>query len=364
MKTKINFIILDISTRGGGAERVLSNITNTIDSNRFDVTVFSLSGEAPAFYPYGEKTKIKFLGLNSRFGTLVKLKVFIFARFKLQGVIDNSITICFMRSSFLPLGYHFLGKKLALVASEHSTYSEYRTKPLQLFLYWLLAPTFKLITVTSPAVKSEFPARIRKNMVVVQNPVQEPSNRVLKRKISTETIKWNLLIVGRFVPEKNHIGAIKAFSIIQRALPNVTLTILGNGPLREEYYKYIKCQNLSNIIIKDFSSNVQAYYQASDLLICSSVFESFGMVVGEALSMGLPVIAYNSCTGAADQITHGINGILVDTKEKASERALAQAVIDLLTEVALFNRLAESTFKISRQDNQEKSYADLIGDLV
>jgi glycosyltransferase involved in cell wall biosynthesis len=62
-------------------------------------------------------------------------------------------------------------------------------------------------------------------------------------------------------------------------------------------------------------------YKDADLLILPSRFDTFGYVVLEAMSHGMPVIAYN-CKGPKDIIQHNISGYLVDNYDEISDSVI------------------------------------------
>jgi len=72
-------------------------------------------------------------------------------------------------------------------------------------------------------------------------------------------------------------------------------------------------------------------YSAADILVLPSRFDTFGCVVLEALSCGLPVIAYNN-KGPKDIINNGLNGYLVK-----NETEMAQKIIELISNPLLLN---------------------------
>ncbi|MCW4015247.1 MAG: glycosyltransferase family 4 protein [Candidatus Bathyarchaeota archaeon] len=121
--------------------------------------------------------------------------------------------------------------------------------------------------------------------------------------------------VGRFVKHKRQVDLIRALS----GFSNVVLILVGNGP--EEYrikdtaskmgVKMLHFKNVSDIFLAGL-------YNAADVYVHTSTLEGFGLTILEAMSCGLPVIAYT--TGDLEQIV-GNAGHIVQIGDIESVRA-------------------------------------------
>jgi UDP-glucose:(heptosyl)LPS alpha-1,3-glucosyltransferase len=87
------------------------------------------------------------------------------------------------------------------------------------------------------------------------------------------------------------------------------------------------------------TSQVERYYAAADLFLFPSFYDSFGLVVTEAMASGLPVVV-SRAAGAAELIDHGTDGLLVD--DPADTAGLAEAVGSLARDAALRTRLGDA----------------------
>lgn len=102
--------------------------------------------------------------------------------------------------------------------------------------------------------------------------------------------------VGSLNYVKNHQGAIKAISIFLKNNPdaNVHLQIVGDGPLKKSLQRLTRRTGISEKIqftgrVEDVLERLQHF----QIFLSLSLSESFGMAVGEAMAVGLPVIASN-----------------------------------------------------------------------
>lgn len=107
--------------------------------------------------------------------------------------------------------------------------------------------------------------------------------------------KKRIGFVGRFHPIKNIDVLIKAWAKIENKYPDVELYLIGDGELqyRIQLESLVKKYRLKNVIFTGFKEGyeLQALIQQLTYLVLPSKSENFGMVVPEALSYGVPVIA-------------------------------------------------------------------------
>jgi glycosyltransferase involved in cell wall biosynthesis len=161
------------------------------------------------------------------------------------------------------------------------------------------------------------------------------------------------LFVGDF--RKGVKTCIRALS----QLPTGTLRCIGSTP-SGPYAAFAKELGVADRV--DFSGptrNIASQYRCADALLLPTPYDAFGMVVLEAMASGLPVIVSREA-GAAELITHGENGLILDHKEELphlmrqlqSEPALAAKLRDRGRETALahsWDEVARETMSIYRE---------------
>ena len=143
-----------------------------------------------------------------------------------------------------------------------------------------------------------------------------------------------LLMVCRHTREKNVRRMLELFAkeIVPR-MPNATLTLVGDGPDHDEFKEVARQNGVSEKCIfpgEVSLLDVPSWYQHADLFVYSSLSETYGQVVSEALWCGLPVVAFHDDKGVADQIKHGEDGFLVRPEKPSSDAEFASAVLGLL----------------------------------
>ncbi|MCL2097238.1 MAG: glycosyltransferase [Bacteroidales bacterium] len=128
-----------------------------------------------------------------------------------------------------------------------------------------------------------------------------------------------LLYVGRVSKEKGVLELPTIFQEAKQAVPAVKMVVVGKGPAQEELKKEMPDAVFIDWVRQD---KLPLIYASADLLVLPSRFDTFSMVVLEALSCGLPVIAYNT-KGPKDIIRHRQDGFLVETPAEMKEQIVA-----------------------------------------
>ena len=134
-----------------------------------------------------------------------------------------------------------------------------------------------------------------------------------------------LVTAGSYTPGKCHLMLLEAMRRVT-AERRVRLLIFGRGYLEPQYHDFIKKYDLEDSVsIAGFTDQLQAEIKASDGLISSSDYESFGITIVEALTCGKPVISTDAPYGPREILADGNYGRLVPVNDP---EAMAQAIID------------------------------------
>lgn len=164
------------------------------------------------------------------------------------------------------------------------------------------------------------------------NPIKKPS-----------TAPIILGSVGSLNNQKNFRMMIKAFYLVKAERPdlNIHLQIIGEGPLRKNLEEMVRRhRNIEGLV--DFAGRVEDLkerYQHFTIFINCSLSESFGLAVGEAMAIGLPVIA--SKIPALQELVDDA-GLLVDPKDRED---IKKAILTLVDQEALRQELGQKAKK-------------------
>ena len=144
--------------------------------------------------------------------------------------------------------------------------------------------------------------------------------------------------VGRFDYQKCPLEVIKIWQMIYPQFPNWHLDMYGEGEQRYELENAVKHLNI-NIHIHEPTAFIFDAYRRCSILISTSTYEPFGLVLPEAMSTGLPVVAYDCPYGPADIIIDGVNGYLVKDR---NEENFVYRVCCLIENESLRHRMGKN----------------------
>lgn len=148
------------------------------------------------------------------------------------------------------------------------------------------------------------------NAVVIPNPVEESN-------LKADLLKKQVIAAGRIAPVKGFGDLIVAWSIVHKEYPDWQLHFYGQDYLgtQAQLQKQIADLHLENVVL--FKGNVDDLPKIMtdySIYALTSETECFPMVLLEALSIGLPVVTYDSPTGPRNIISHNHDGFIVPYK--------------------------------------------------
>jgi glycosyltransferase involved in cell wall biosynthesis len=148
-----------------------------------------------------------------------------------------------------------------------------------------------------------------------------------------------ILFVGRLVYYKGIEYLIDAINLV----PNINLTIIGSGPLKNKIAKKIKFYNLSSrvtLIPEADEITLRSYFKACDIFILPSVekSETYGIVQIEAMACGKPIICTDIGTGTTFINQNNLTGLVVKPR---NSKELSGAIIKLIDDNQLRKKFGE-----------------------
>lgn len=341
----------------GGVEKNICEKANIL-SNIYDVEIISLYKlyDKPAFI-VNPKVKIKYLTdvkpNRNEFKNAVKskniksiLKEGLYAvkvLYLKNSLITKSMIECNSKIIISTRAYFSLkliknneynNIKIAEEHIYHNNNSKY-IKKLGFILKYVdyLMPSSDYLTDYYKSIYSKYDYKIKTNKMPI-----EGSNKLCDLK------KKNIISVGRLSKEKGFADLIEIFSNIESE--DWTLTIVGDGDEKENLEALIKDNNLKGkVILTGFLNKEELYklYENSSLYVMTSFEESFGLVLVEASSFGLPLIAFDSAIGAKEIIQE--NGILVSNRDKSVMIKKIKKLMDDISERKLYQKKSLEIYK-------------------
>jgi glycosyltransferase involved in cell wall biosynthesis len=340
---KIVFAIKSMNSFGGGAERVLADVTDGLAERGHQIAILTYDKpNGNSFYPLHKAIKRIDLGIgrtqhSSNLSETIKRMI---ALRRTMKQTNPDIVVGFMHSLFLPLGISLIGTKIPVLASEHIGINHYRYHFLERLLLQCTPLITKKIVVISENIKKGFSPYLRNFMVVIPNPVSVPvCNR--KKQVIFDKNRNILLSIGRLVPQKDHKTLLEAFSKLANNFPDWDLKIFGDGELRSQLEAHVKMLKLEGRIqLAETKQNIAEEFLGAQIYAVPSLYESFGLATAEALTYGLPAVGFADCPGTNELIRHECNGILVHGSQRTT--ALADGLRQLMSSPSLRMKLGKA----------------------
>jgi glycosyltransferase involved in cell wall biosynthesis len=200
----------------------------------------------------------------------------------------------------------WLPKHTALIAVEHSAYSQRNAQILQ--LYRDNAPRFDAFVTVSEDDREAFHDELGQltRVVAIPNAVPDPGKTV-------STLSATVVVgAGALVRRKGFDRLIEAFAPLAADHPDWQLHIYGKGGERAALLDLVEQRGLADhVLLKGFDPDLQERLSEASVFALSSHAESFGMVIVEAMGTGVPVVAFDCPSGPRHLIHDGVDGLLV-----------------------------------------------------
>lgn len=339
--SKKRILFIDGPLGGGGAERVLIDILRNIDYERFEVDLAvicrggALMDEVPPqvnvielWNGYSLAYKIafrmsKWLHCNWLFSRKMNGK-------KLRK--DYDIEISFLEGMPLKLGAlrKTAAKKVTWV---HVDLNTHRYEASQFFPGEELAAYNRMDIVVNVSKDCEnafyhrFP-ECRAEKRIIYNPIDK--QKILRMSEEYNVEKANniptVITVGRLTRQKNPERLLKVAQLAYEVGLPVRFKWVGDGELREQMEAVRDEMGLHDIVeFTGFCKNPFPHIKAADIMMVSSDFEGFCLVICEAMCLGVPVISTRTA-GPSEIIGNNEYGIITDLSAEALFEALKQMV--------------------------------------
>jgi glycosyltransferase involved in cell wall biosynthesis len=235
-----------------------------------------------------------------------------------------------------------------------NSWQNFLARIYNLILNRIILSKVNLITVPSKAYRMELKRRgIDENRIITINNGIELSTRKgfnvneLKQQLGLLE-KEIVLFVGSLEKRKGVEFLIKAFPRVKNRIPNVKFLIVGNGTEKTNLESLAHNLKASGDLL--FTGHVtdkklEVFYEISDVFVLPSLYETFGLVLLEAMAHRKPVVA-TRILGVSELVNSGLNGILVEPK---NPKQLSEAIIQILSEKNYANQLGMNGERFSKK---------------
>jgi glycosyltransferase involved in cell wall biosynthesis len=310
-KNKKTICLVVHSLQAGGMERVMAELANHFAKKEAVTLHLILYGiKRDIFYslPTGITIHQPSFPFDDSRRLASTLKTLLYLRKKIKEINPNAIVSFgeywnnFVLLATLGLGY-------PVFVSDRSQPDKSLGKLQDRLRNWLYPFATGVIAQTETAKQIYQSMYSHRNITVIGNPVREIKNN--GETYQSENI---VLMVGRLIKSKHQDKLIEMFVDINR--PGWKLVIVGYDHLKQ--YNMERLQALikslgaeDRVELAGKQSNVEQYYLKSKIFAFTSSSEGFPNVIGEAMSAGLPVVAFDCVAGPSEMIVDNENGFLI-----------------------------------------------------
>jgi glycosyltransferase involved in cell wall biosynthesis len=161
------------------------------------------------------------------------------------------------------------------------------------------------------------------------------------------------IAVGRLVYEKGFDWLIEAWKPVYEKHPDWELNIFGQGDQKENLLHLITKNGLDSVVkIHEPDKDIYSRYLEHSMIIFPSRYlEALPMVLIEAMSSGLPIVAFDAPCGPKDIITEGVNGFLVKTGDL---KTLSEKINQMIESDELRKSMGKSAGEMSLNYSEDK----------
>jgi len=294
---KITIFVLLPSFTNGGAEKVTLSLIQSLDNNIFNYFLVMQNTVGPLKTNISKNKIIDLKSLRFR-NSLYKLVKKIFEK-KPKVIFSTfphmTIILLLIKKLFF-LDFIIIAREpnMPSISLANAPYSYIFQK-----LYKITMPAVDGVIVSSSAMEKEIISKgIDQNkVIIIANPINLTKIRYTKNIYRQKGKGIRIVFVGRLVYQKG----IDRLLPLLKYIPNIHLTIIGEGKEKEHLLKIIEEENIhAKVKFLGLLSNPYPYIAGADYFILPSRWEGFPNVVLESLALGTPVIAMKELSSLKD----------------------------------------------------------------
>lgn len=175
-----------------------------------------------------------------------------------------------------------------------------------------------------------------------------------------------IISVGRLSKEKGFLDLVDVFKLVYDFDNNIRFDIVGDGEERQAIVDRIHEVGMERVItVHGFKNKKELgeLYRNADLYVMTSFTESFGLVLVEAESYKLPILAFDSAQGAKEIIVNNENGYLINNRNK---EIMAKKILELMENSELKVQLGNAGRKFAEKykiENVSREWEEFISNI-
>lgn len=361
---RVLLVIRLLAGRAGGAERLFCDLASTLSAEGYDVTIATFdSVRTPWRYPVAPGVRFcdlwarrarwapalggaaralpdviatapaRWLGRNAAFvhalhGAIRELAPDVVVSFLPQANTPALIAGRLAGVPVVPTNHN-------VPERDYAARDRWDPNPVDRFLRLRALHAADRIHVLFPQFAAWFPAPLRERIVAIPNAIAAELDAPPPRDLARAK---TIVAAGRLHPAKNYGVLVEAWAQIAARHPDWSVRLHGDGDERPALERAIAAHGVAGSFhLMGHTDDIRRAYLEGEIFAHPALHEGFGLAVAEAITSGLPVVAFSDCAGVDQIVTDGGNGLLVDRAGGAA--ALAAGLERLITDASLRERL-------------------------
>lgn len=216
-------------------------------------------------------------------------------------------------------------------------------------VYEILSPSFVELFKKFTGIKN--PTKL----VVLTNPITiDNEEKLSSASIDLSQKQKEIIYVGRldFV-QKRVYRVIDTWNYLEERFPDWKLTIVGDGDDRENLENHVKALGLKHVSFEGFQKPIP-YYKRASILLLTSDFEGFPLVLAECMSFGVIPAVYDSYSAVGDIVSDEKDGLILPYhKDEYSAEKAASILSCIMEKDVMRKHLAENAIEKSKNFSLE-----------
>lgn len=360
---KIRILHLISTTAFLGAERVLSEICNCANNERFEVSIGVIQREQDISKIFMEEIHNGKVKINS---FLCRKQFDIHCLKEIREYIKNNKIKVVHSHGYKSNFYAFIARlfcnnKIVILATNHLWKDTSVKEKIYRYIDICVLHFFDKIIAVSAGIREEMTSvgLNAEKIIVIENGINVndkdffTSREEARRLLQIDNKYIVIGCVGSLTPEKGHKVLLHALHYLNTKKDHhLKIVIVGDGPERENLNKLIADKKLEDIVLlAGQKKDVRKLYSAFDVFLLPSYIEGLPMVMLEAMASSIPIVA-SSVGGIPTVITNGRNGLLSKPED-------VQDIADKLNTLICDNDQRASLAEHGRK-TVEENYSSLV----
>ncbi|MFJ8526936.1 glycosyltransferase [Bacillus sp. NPDC094106] len=368
-KSKQRILFVLPSLQGGGAEKVVLNVINKIDRNKYHPVLFLFVNEGvylnklPSYLEVNYALEAGKSFTKNSFKVINKLK---------KQALQSSLIVSSLEltTTYFSIIAGLMAKKptvgwIHIDIAEFHVSKKFSHKILLKMLYPHLRSAIAVSEGVEEAVIKVIP-KLKGKTEVIYNPLPVKEIREYAEEPNSFVVDSPLIIAaGRLTYQKSFDYLIRCHARLISKGVNHRLVILGEGEEKVNLLRLIKELNMEkSVFLAGFQDNPYSWIKKADIFVLSSRFEGFGMVIAEAMALGIPIISTDCPSGPAEILEDGKYGVLVKSQDENSMCIAIESMLLDKGKIKFYQHQSLERIKEFNEDNVIPKFDSLFGKII